>query len=47
MELMSQVNTFVGGLNLDDDIALLSKNQYRHAENIKLVTNHDGTSGAL
>lgn len=47
MELISQVNTFVGGMNLDDDVTMLSKNQYRLANNVRLVTNDSGTTGAL
>lgn len=47
MELLSQVNTFVGGLNLDDDLTLIPKNQYRNAENIRLITNDAGTTGVL
>ena len=47
MELLSQVNTFTGGLNLDDDITMLPKNQYRWATNVRLVTDNEGTSGIL
>lgn len=47
MELNSQINTFNKGLNLDADISMLPEGQYRHAENIRLLTNADGTAGAL
>jgi len=47
MELMSQTNTFNGGLNLDDDITMIPKNQYRWAQNVRIVTDNEGTSGIL
>ena len=47
MELLSQVNTFTGGLNLDDDITIVPKNQYRWANNVRLLTDNAGTTGIL
>lgn len=47
MELMSQVNTFVGGMNLDDDITMIPNNQYRWANNVRLLTDNAGTTGIL
>lgn len=47
MELNSQINTFGKGLNLDTDITLLPDGQYRYAENIRLLTDSDGTTGLL
>ena len=47
MELMSQINTFSKGLNMDIDITMLPEGQYRYAENIRLLTNDDGTTGML
>ena len=29
MEINSQVNTFIGGMNIDSDITMLADNQYR------------------
>lgn len=47
MELNSQVNTFNKGLNMDTDITMLPEGQYRYAENIRLLTDADGTTGML
>ena len=47
MELNASVNTFTKGMNCDTDIAMLSSEQYRYAENIRLLTNADGTTGVL
>ena len=47
MELNSQVNTFSKGMNLDADISLLPEGQYRYAENIRIVSNENGTTGVL
>lgn len=42
-----QTNSFVGGLNMDIDIASIPDNQYRYAENVRIVTDNEGTSGVL
>lgn len=47
MELNSQVNTFARGMNMDADITMIPEGQYRYAENIRLLTNADGTTGVL
>jgi hypothetical protein len=47
MELNSSTNTFVRGLNLDSDITMIPEGQYRYAENVRLLTNADGTTGIL
>lgn len=47
MEINSQVNTFEGGMNMDSDISMLRNNQYRWAENIRLLTDNAGTTGVL
>lgn len=47
MELNSQINTFHKGLNMDVDITMLPEGQYRYAENIRLLTNSEGTTGML
>lgn len=43
----AQTNTFIGGMNMDMDVAILPDNQYRYAENIRIVTNDSGTTGAI
>lgn len=47
MELNSQVTTFVKGMNLDDALSMIDKNQYREAWNVRLLANNQGTSGVL
>ena len=47
MELNSQINTFSKGMNADIDITMLPEGQYRYAENIRLLTDADGTTGLL
>lgn len=47
MELLSQVNTFTCGMNLDDDVTMIPKNQYRLANNVRLLTDNAGTTGIL
>ena len=47
MEINSQVNTFEGGMDMDSDISMLRNNQYRWAENIRLLTDNAGTTGVL
>lgn len=44
---MSQINTFSNGMNMDTDITMLPEGQYRYAENIRLLTDADGTTGML
>jgi len=41
------VNTFSGGIQLDIDKSLLKENQYRYAENVRIVSNEGATTGAL
>lgn len=43
----AQVNTFVGGMDMDTDINLVQNNRYRYAENIRVITNDNGTTGVL
>lgn len=47
MEINAQVNTFTGGMNLDTDINYIGKDQYRYAENVRIVTDGSGTTGVL
>ena len=42
-----QTNTFVGGMNLDTDVTMIPDNQYRYAENVRVITDTDGTTGVL
>lgn len=43
----AQVNTFTQGMNLDTDVNLLPNEQYRYAENVRVITNDGGTTGVL
>ncbi len=47
MEQQAQINTFIGGMNIDQDVSLLAENSYRYAENIRLQTDKGNTGGAL
>ena len=47
MELNSQINTFSKGMDMDTDITMLSEGQYRYAENVRLLTDSNGTTGVL
>ena len=47
MELNSQTNVFTKGLDLDTDVTMLGEGKYRYAENVRLLTDADGTTGAL
>ena len=42
-----QINTFVKGMNTDTSDAILSSDQYRYAENLRLVTNTEENTGEL
>lgn len=42
-----QTNAFVGGMNLDTDITMIPADQYRYAENVRIVTDTNGTTGVL
>lgn len=47
MEQNAQINTFIGGMNMDKDVSLLADNEYRYAENIRLLTDSESSTGAL
>lgn len=47
MEINSHKNTFEGGMDMDTDVSYAANNTYRYAQNIKLVTNTNGTNGVL
>lgn len=42
-----QTNTFVEGMDCDTDITMLPNQRYRYAENIRVITNDEGTTGVL
>lgn len=42
-----QTNSFVSGMNLDVDITAIPQDEYRYAENVRIMTDKDGTSGVL
>ena len=42
-----QTNSFASGMNMDVDVNLIKDNQYRYAENVRIITNDNGTTGAL
>nr|UWG00935.1 MAG: hypothetical protein [Bacteriophage sp.] len=42
-----QTNTFTQGMNLDTDVTMIPDNQYRYAENVRVITDTDGTTGVL
>ena len=47
MEIKSQINTFTSGMDLDNDLSSVQNSAYRYAENIRLLTNNDGSSCVL
>lgn len=42
-----ETNTFTGGLNMDSDNSVIKNDQYKYAENIRIMTNDSGTTGVL
>ena len=42
-----QTNSFTSGMNMDVDVNLIKDNQYRYAENVRIIANDNGTTGAL
>lgn len=42
-----EINTFTGGLNMDSDNSVIKNDQYKYAENIRIMTNDSGTTGVL
>lgn len=47
IEINSQTNVFNRGLDIDSDVSQLGEGKYRYAENIRFVTNNNGTTGVL
>ena len=44
---IAQINTFTSGLDLDDDVTIIPHDRYRYAENIRVLTNDQGTSSVI
>lgn len=42
-----QNNTFLQGMNMDTDVSMIPDSQYRYAENVRIMTNDEGTTGVL
>lgn len=47
MELKSQTNLFVGGMDLDTDVSQLDSKKYREAQNIRILSDNESTRGVL
>lgn len=47
MNQIRQTNTFVGGMNMDLDYSVIKDNQYQYAENIRIMTNDNGSIGVM
>lgn len=47
MELNNQINTFTKGLDMDTDVTMIPEGKYRYAENIRIMTDAEGTTGLL
>lgn len=42
-----QTNTFLGGMDRDSDIHFVKDSSYRYAENVRIITENNGTQGVL
>lgn len=42
-----QINTFTAGMDTDTDDTLLPNNKYRYGQDVRIVTDDEGTSGVL
>lgn len=47
MEQNVQLNSFEGGMDMDTGISYMQNNTYRYAQNMRIVTQTDGTNGIL
>lgn len=47
MEINSHKNTFEGGMDMDTDVSYAANNTYRYAQNVRLITDTNGTNGIL
>lgn len=43
----AQINTFTAGMDTDTDVNLLPNNKYRYAQDVRIVTDDQGTTGVL
>lgn len=43
----SQINTFIAGMDTDTDVNFLPNNKYRYAQDVRIVTDDQGTTGVL
>lgn len=43
----AQINTFTSGMDTDTDINLLPNNKYRYAQDVRITTDDQGTTGVL
>lgn len=46
-ENLMQINSFLGGMNTDTSDSMIKPEQYRFAENLRLITNTDSNTGEL
>ena len=46
-ENLQQINTFIKGMNTDISDMMLDPQQYRYAENLRLITDTESNSGEL
>ena len=47
MEIKSQTNIFTGGMHLDSDLSSIPNQSWSYAENVRVVTNNDGSASIL
>ena len=47
MEIKSQTNIFTGGMDLDSDLSSIPNQSWSYAENVRIVTNNDGSTSIL
>lgn len=47
MEINAQTNTFGSGMNLDIDVNYIDSKQYKYAQNVRIVTDANGTTAVL
>ena len=47
MNTLRQTNTFTSGMNMDLDYSVIKSNQYQYADNIRILTHDNGTTGVM
>ena len=47
MNIQRQTNTFNKGMNMDLDYSVMDSQQYSYAENIRIITNDNGSTGVM